>query len=147
MSFKSKPCWVAIYEARVKCRYWTTYCYCGAILCTLIVTASSNVCWVLFFFQPRNASPVFLIACMLRGLFIPLFLLCNVQPRTHHVSVPFKSDAVPIVLNCLFGLSNGYMGTLSMMHAPRLVNITIIVQWFLFELAVEIILSECLKCT
>lgn len=70
---------------------------------------------------PRNASPIFLIACMVRSLFIPLFLLCNVQPRPHQMKVPFENDAVPIVLNCLFGLSNGYMGTLSMMHAPRLV--------------------------
>lgn len=73
------------------------------------------------FKKPREASPVFFIVCLLRGLFIPLFLLCNVQPRPQNSYVAFNHDAFPFFLNCLFGLSNGYFATLSMIHAPRLV--------------------------
>lgn len=95
---------------------------------TLIVVNSllTSVCiqsclWIIVFFQPREASPVFFIVCLLRGLFIPLFLLCNVQPRPQNSYVAFNHDAFPFFLNCLFGLSNGYFATLSMIHAPRLV--------------------------
>jgi len=75
-------------------------------------------------FQPRDGSPVFLIACLLRALFIPLFLMCNLQPRANFKHIFFKSDVAPIILSCLFGLSNGYMATVSMMHSPRSVTIS-----------------------
>ena len=60
------------------------------------------------------------ILALARIAFIPLFLLCNVQPRGH-LPVVFNDDVVPIVLVWLFALSNGYLGTLCMMYGPRLV--------------------------
>ncbi|XP_029464805.1 equilibrative nucleoside transporter 3 [Rhinatrema bivittatum] len=58
---------------------------------------------------------------LLRTLFIPLFIFCNYQPRTHSDKVLFLSDAYPIVFISLLGLSNGYLGSLSMMYGPKVV--------------------------
>ncbi|KAM4691718.1 equilibrative nucleoside transporter 3 [Rhinophrynus dorsalis] len=57
----------------------------------------------------------------LRTLFIPLFIFCNYQPRKHINYVIFKSDIYPVVFIALLGLSNGYLGTLSMIYGPKVV--------------------------
>ena len=54
---------------------------------------------------------------LLRTLFIPLFLLCNINPGT----TPFiNSDFLFFLILLLFGLSNGYVGSMCMMSAPNL---------------------------
>ncbi|XP_030059276.1 equilibrative nucleoside transporter 3 [Microcaecilia unicolor] len=58
---------------------------------------------------------------LLRSLFIPLFILCNFQPRTHFDRVLFLFDAYPVVFISLLGLSNGYLGSLSMIYGPKVV--------------------------
>ena len=59
-----------------------------------------------------------------RALFIPLFMLCNVQPRKS-LAVFFYHDAIPMVLSSLCGISNGYISTLCMMYGPRLVSMNV----------------------
>ena len=58
------------------------------------------------------------ILCCVRIAFIPLFMLCNYQPR-HHLPVVFGHDAYPIVFNILFSISNGYLASLCMMYGPE----------------------------
>ncbi|XP_040176421.1 equilibrative nucleoside transporter 3 [Rana temporaria] len=58
---------------------------------------------------------------ILRTFFIPLFMFCNYQPRKHIYEVFFQSDVYPIIFITLLGLSNGYLGTLSMVYGPKVV--------------------------
>ena len=78
-------------------------------------------------FQPREDSPMLVILCVSRVVFIPLFLLCN-KSSTYYIPTIFTSDVIPIVLMILFGLTNGYFGTLCMMYGPRLVLNCVILQ-------------------
>ena len=67
---------------------------------------------------------------LLRMLFIPLFLACNVVPPTSLPSYsPFllsttkpiiASDASYLLILLLFGISNGHLGSSCMMAAPSL---------------------------
>eukprot|EP01116_Phalansterium_solitarium_P001484 TRINITY_DN11275_c0_g1_i1.p1 TRINITY_DN11275_c0_g1~~TRINITY_DN11275_c0_g1_i1.p1 ORF type:complete len:462 (-),score=-40.46 TRINITY_DN11275_c0_g1_i1:62-1351(-) len=50
-----------------------------------------------------------------RIIFFPLFLLC-VQPRV------FTHDAIPIIIDLLFSISNGYVGAVTLMLAPSKVE-------------------------
>ncbi|CAL1531644.1 unnamed protein product [Lymnaea stagnalis] len=54
---------------------------------------------------------------ILRIGFIPLLMLCNVQPR-EYLPLVLNNDAYPIVLISLLGLTNGYLGTLCMSFGP-----------------------------
>ncbi|CAH2321278.1 equilibrative nucleoside transporter 3 [Pelobates cultripes] len=58
---------------------------------------------------------------LLRTLFIPIFMFCNYQPRKHIYTVIFQNDIYPIVFTALLGISNGYLGTLSMVYGPKVV--------------------------
>ncbi|KAL0617767.1 Equilibrative nucleoside transporter 3 [Plecturocebus cupreus] len=58
---------------------------------------------------------------LLRTCLIPLFVLCNYQPRVHLKTVLFQSDVYPAVLNSLLGLSNGYLSTLALLYGPKIV--------------------------
>ena len=62
-----------------------------------------------------------LLLTILRFLFVPLFLMCNVQPRSDHFPVLLTSDIWPVVINTLFGLTSGFFASLAMVSAPRLV--------------------------
>ena len=61
------------------------------------------------------------LLCLSRIVFIPLFLLCNI--KNSYLPLLFKHDAYPVVLNVLFSITNGYLGSLCMMFGPRLVKI------------------------
>ncbi|KAG9330556.1 hypothetical protein JZ751_023898, partial [Albula glossodonta] len=54
----------------------------------------------------------------LRVVFIPLFMLCNVQPRSY-LPVFFEHDAWFIVFMILFAFSNGYLASLCMCFGPN----------------------------
>ncbi|KAK3751849.1 hypothetical protein QZH41_009669 [Actinostola sp. cb2023] len=69
---------------------------------------------------PRSGSKLLPILCFLRVVFLPLFFFCNAQPRT--VPVFFDNDAYYITFMALFGVSNGYLGSLCMMYGPGLVE-------------------------
>ncbi|XP_008298061.1 equilibrative nucleoside transporter 1-like [Stegastes partitus] len=54
----------------------------------------------------------------LRVVFIPLFMLCNVQPR-NYLPVLFHHDAWYIVFMIFFSFSNGYLASLCMCFGPK----------------------------
>jgi equilibrative nucleoside transporter 1/2/3 len=56
---------------------------------------------------------------LLRTLFIPAFLLCNVE-LSLHVTPFISSDLVYMLLLGALGVSNGYVSTLCMLGAPSL---------------------------
>uniref|UniRef100_A0AAQ4NSN5 Solute carrier family 29 member 1a n=1 Tax=Gasterosteus aculeatus aculeatus TaxID=481459 RepID=A0AAQ4NSN5_GASAC len=54
----------------------------------------------------------------LRVVFVPLFMLCNVQPR-HSLPVWFAHDALYIIFMIVFAFSNGYLASLCMCFGPK----------------------------
>ncbi|KAM4607381.1 equilibrative nucleoside transporter 1-like isoform 1-T2 [Polymixia lowei] len=54
----------------------------------------------------------------LRVVFVPLFILCNVQPR-NYLPVLFAHDAWYIVFMIVFSFSNGYLASLCMCFGPK----------------------------
>ncbi|KAJ7688385.1 nucleoside transporter-domain-containing protein [Mycena rosella] len=64
-----------------------------------------------------------LILSLARTLFVPVFLMCNLQ-RPSTTGIPtspiISSDVVFMFLLLLFGMSNGYLSSLCMMAAPSL---------------------------
>uniref|UniRef100_A0A673VVQ2 Solute carrier family 29 member 1 (Augustine blood group) n=1 Tax=Salmo trutta TaxID=8032 RepID=A0A673VVQ2_SALTR len=61
--------------------------------------------------------PIFMVA---RVIFVPLFMLCNVQPR-YNLPVVFQHDAWFVVFMILFAFSSGYLASLCMCFGPKLV--------------------------
>ncbi|OCT71939.1 equilibrative nucleoside transporter 3 isoform X2 [Xenopus laevis] len=101
---------------------WTTI-YFTPITCFLIYNFSDFcgrqvTAWVQ---SPGPNSKILPTLVFLRTLFIPLFMFCNYQPRKHIATVIFQSDVYPVFFLSLFGLSNGYLGTLSMIYGPKVV--------------------------
>ncbi|XP_078129002.1 equilibrative nucleoside transporter 3 [Sander vitreus] len=70
---------------------------------------------------PGPASRVLPALVLGRSVIVPLFMFCNYQPRDHLHAVLFDHDLYPVVLNCLLGLTNGYLGTLPMIYGPKVV--------------------------
>ncbi|CAI5654569.1 equilibrative nucleoside transporter 1 [Oreochromis niloticus] len=58
----------------------------------------------------------------LRVVFIPLFMLCNVQPRVISQTVWFSHDAWYIIFMIFFSFSNGYLASLCMCFGPKKVS-------------------------
>ncbi|KAF6038836.1 SLC29A1 [Bugula neritina] len=93
------------------------YCFFGFNMGDLIgrvLAGIVNIKW------PNVTIPLLSI---LRLVFIPLFALCNVQPR-NTIPVVFDNDAYPIVIMIIFAVSNGYLSTQALMIAPTLVDET-----------------------
>uniref|UniRef100_A0A3B3BM74 Solute carrier family 29 member 1b n=1 Tax=Oryzias melastigma TaxID=30732 RepID=A0A3B3BM74_ORYME len=67
---------------------------------------------------PRKDSLVLPVCVLCRTLFIPLFMLCNVEPR-FHLPVFFHHDGFFIVFMILFAFSNGYLASLCMCYGPK----------------------------
>ncbi|MEQ2240485.1 hypothetical protein ILYODFUR_015457, partial [Ilyodon furcidens] len=67
---------------------------------------------------PGKDSVLLPVLCGLRVIFIPLFMLCNVQPRSY-LPVPFAHDAWYIIFMILFSFSNGYLASLCMCFGPK----------------------------
>ena len=55
-----------------------------------------------------------------RVVFVPLFMLCNVQPR-HYLPVWFGRDSWYILFMILFAFSNGYLISLCICFGPKMV--------------------------
>ncbi len=68
--------------------------------------------------QPGKDSIWLPILVGLRAAFIPLFMLCNVQPRTY-LPVLFAHDAWYIIFMIFFSFSNGYLASLCMCFGPK----------------------------
>ncbi|NXH12485.1 S29A1 protein, partial [Bucco capensis] len=67
---------------------------------------------------PGKDSCLLPVLVALRVIFIPLFMLCNVQPR-YHLPVVFSHDAWYIIFMIFFSLSNGYLASLCMCFGPK----------------------------
>ncbi|XP_013987045.1 equilibrative nucleoside transporter 1 [Salmo salar] len=63
--------------------------------------------------------PILLVA---RVIFVPLFMLCNVQPR-YNLPIFFEHDAWFIVFMIVFAFSNGYLASLCMCFGPKKVAV------------------------
>ena len=64
-----------------------------------------------------------LIITVLRFIFVPILLLCNLSPDDRQVTqVLIESDAVFLSFHALLSLSSGYLMTISMMNAPLMVE-------------------------
>ncbi|KAL0964543.1 hypothetical protein UPYG_G00325420 [Umbra pygmaea] len=70
---------------------------------------------------PGKDSVLLPIMVALRVVFVPLFMLCNVQPR-QYLPVLFAHDAWYIVFIILFSFSNGYLASLCMCFGPKKVS-------------------------
>lgn len=63
------------------------------------------------------------IPVCLRFLLIPAMLFCNYRPATRVVPVIFKSDLIYTALSAIQGLTMGYLLSLSVMYAPKMVSL------------------------
>ncbi|RXM33665.1 Equilibrative nucleoside transporter 1 [Acipenser ruthenus] len=68
--------------------------------------------------KPGSDSFLLPIMVVARVVFVPLFMLCNVQPR-ENLPVLFGHDAWYIVFMILFAFSNGYLASLCMCFGPK----------------------------
>ncbi|KAK6173516.1 hypothetical protein SNE40_016950 [Patella caerulea] len=67
---------------------------------------------------------VLMFFSIIRIVYIPLLLACNIQNGTERsIPIIFNHDAYPIVFILTLGISNGYLSTLSLMFAPTQVPI------------------------
>ncbi|KZT72706.1 hypothetical protein DAEQUDRAFT_685851 [Daedalea quercina L-15889] len=58
-----------------------------------------------------------------RTLFVPLFLMCNIQWASPTAMKPvITSDALYMLILVLFGVTNGYVSSMSMMSAPSIAH-------------------------
>ncbi|XP_042233130.1 equilibrative nucleoside transporter 1-like isoform X2 [Homarus americanus] len=114
-------------------------------LCVKIISMSEDEMWASVYFQPvvtfllfnvgdylgrqvagfimwpRRGSKILYFLVLLRIVFIPLFLLCNHNPKSPIPSL-FAHDAWYVVFMLLFSLSNGYCSSLCMMYGPKMVS-------------------------
>ncbi|XP_067466594.1 equilibrative nucleoside transporter 1-like [Thunnus thynnus] len=67
---------------------------------------------------PNKDSIWLPVLVVLRVIFIPLFMLCNVQPR-HYLPVLFSHDTWYIIFMIFFSFSNGYLASLCMCFGPK----------------------------
>ncbi|NWI23372.1 S29A1 protein, partial [Sula dactylatra] len=70
------------------------------------------------FTWPGKDSCLLPVMVALRIIFIPLFMLCNVQPR-QYLPVLFSHDAWYIIFMIFFSISNGYLASLCMCFGPK----------------------------
>ncbi|KAK2531618.1 Slc29a1 [Columba guinea] len=70
------------------------------------------------FTWPGKDSCLLPVMVVLRVIFIPLFMLCNVQSRKY-LPVVFSHDAWYIVFMIFFSISNGYLASLCMCFGPK----------------------------
>jgi len=70
----------------------------------------------------KVGSYVTLGLALLRFVFLPLFLYCNIRPTDRSItSVAFESDTAYIVIMMLFSISNGYVSSICMISGPQVV--------------------------
>ncbi|XP_070777228.1 equilibrative nucleoside transporter 1-like isoform X2 [Enoplosus armatus] len=67
---------------------------------------------------PEKDSLLLPVSVVCRLVFVPLFMLCNVQPRLH-LPVFFHHDGWFIFFMILFAFSNGYLASLCMCFGPK----------------------------
>ncbi|CAG2244417.1 ENT1_2_3 [Mytilus edulis] len=92
---------------------------CFPALASSIQSCDSGDWRCMSLFVPRpNQTKLMLTLSVLRFVFIPLLMFCNVMPR-HNTTLVFNSDMYPLVFIILLGISNGYLSTLCVMYGPK----------------------------
>ncbi|XP_053316096.1 equilibrative nucleoside transporter 1 isoform X2 [Spea bombifrons] len=71
---------------------------------------------------PGPGSKLLPMLVFARVVFLPLFMLCNVTPRSY-LPVLFAHDAWYICIMVIFALSNGYLASLCMCFGPKKVDV------------------------
>ncbi len=71
----------------------------------------------------ESGSILCLFLAVLRFIFIPLLLLCNLSPDDRKVTqVLIESDAFFLIIHALMSVSSGYSVTIAMINAPLMVE-------------------------
>lgn len=68
---------------------------------------------------PKTRIPLLPILCVIRVVFIPLFIFCNIKPPRYVTSTVFKHDAYFLLFMSLMSLSGGYLASQAMIHGPK----------------------------
>ncbi|XP_077935803.1 equilibrative nucleoside transporter 2-like isoform X4 [Gasterosteus aculeatus] len=92
-------------------------------VCCLIVFNAMDLLGriaTIFVQWPLKESRWLPIAVASRGLFVPLLIMCNVQ--NFRSPAVFRSDGFFAFIMALFAVSNGYLASLCVAYAPRLVR-------------------------
>lgn len=99
--------WEAIYFVPVCCfLLYNIGDYIGRALCAIP-------------YIPELPSSLALIFALLRVVFFPLFLFCNLAPmERHYTPVLFQSDPVYCAIMLCFAITNGYLTSAVMVAAP-----------------------------
>ncbi|XP_048007336.1 equilibrative nucleoside transporter 3 [Leguminivora glycinivorella] len=75
-----------------------------------------------FLLRPLNQW-VIAAASLLRIIGVPMLMLCNAQPRPHHLPVIFEWDYEYIMIMIVFAFSNGYLTNIVMINSTRVVEL------------------------
>lgn len=67
--------------------------------------------------QPRGKPWLVMFMSVARGIFIPVLMFCNAQPR-HHLPVYIHSDIYYILITIIFAITNGYLCNLTFILTP-----------------------------
>ncbi|XP_011865031.1 PREDICTED: equilibrative nucleoside transporter 1 isoform X2 [Vollenhovia emeryi] len=70
---------------------------------------------------PRSKPWLVMFMSVARGIFIPVFMFCNAQPR-HHLPVYIHGDIYYILITIIFAVTNGYLCNLTFILAPTVVD-------------------------
>lgn len=102
---------------------WITIYYTD-IVCFLMFNLTDFVGrYITHWITIGNNRYILFALSVVRTVFIPLFLLCNARPKDDRsLPVVFNSDVYPVLFMTIFGLTNGYFGSLAMINAPMTVS-------------------------
>ncbi|KAK3093462.1 hypothetical protein FSP39_016022 [Pinctada imbricata] len=96
--------------------------YFSAVICFLLFNIgdwTSRVLAGIIKWPNSNQRTLILTMSILRVVFIPLLIMCNIEPRQDPESVVFRNDFYPLAFILLLGLTNGHLSTLCMMYGPK----------------------------
>lgn len=98
--------------------------YFTPVTCFLLFNTTALLGTILTSGYFRIPGPKYLwIPVTLRLFFIPIFLMCNYDPLDRRsLNVWISADWIYCLLSGVQGLSLGYLGSLSVMYAPRIVR-------------------------
>ena len=109
--------WIIFSQVFVKVKrvtfFWDTVYILHCVLIKL-----KKLLWLVLFLQPGPKWTW--LPVMLRVVFIPFFMFCNVKPDKRKLPVLFANDYLYCIGGILMALSSGYFSSLTMMFAPRL---------------------------
>ncbi len=69
-----------------------------------------------------NSQVTLFLLAVLRFVFVPIFMLCNLAPSDRDLPVMFDNDTFFVILLALFAFSDGYVNNMAMMFAPKAVR-------------------------